>query len=135
MTSRDYLKIAQVIAGYVQAGGQDENVYAMAETIAGELADVMEAENSHFKRDVFLQACGLSERPQRVSVISPQSVVTFKVAEDRDKQIWTTETVEQVRQLIAESDNNLIRLSRWRAMEVSEFWTRPENIMNVEAYR
>ena len=64
----------------------------------------------------------------------PESIVTFRVAEEGDRQMWVAEEPEMVLRLAAHGDQ-MITLTRVRGMESSPFSTRASNIMNVEAYR
>ena len=64
----------------------------------------------------------------------PESIVTLRVAEDGDRQMWVAEEPEMVLRLAAHGDQ-MITLTRVRGMEGQPFHTRAANIINVEAYR
>ena len=70
----------------------------------------------------------------------PQAVITLKVADDRDKVIWVTQSVTDVVARIEDANKGygsapLIELTRWRAMSTDAFYTRFDNVVSVEAYR
>lgn len=63
----------------------------------------------------------------------PRSIVTLKDADERDKRIFVAETASAVRALVNGSTDRLVTLTRWCGGELSEFNTRPDNVVNVEA--
>jgi hypothetical protein len=63
MTKRHFIALAAIVRGNVEAvanGDEDENVHAMLETVASEIADFCGRENERFDRDKFMGACGLA---------------------------------------------------------------------------
>ena len=67
MTRKDYQLIASVISETVNATWEnDKNALiwlteTLAEKLAEELANIMKRDNANFKRDLFLEACGIDE--------------------------------------------------------------------------
>lgn len=64
----------------------------------------------------------------------PRSIITLKIADERDKRIYVAETPEAVRAMVNGSLGSLVVLTRWRAGHLSEFNTRPDNVVNVAEY-
>jgi hypothetical protein len=75
----------------------------------------------------------------------PKTVVTLKVADAKDKTLWVAEDIAAIhaRQWYVangrepEDGNvrgNMIRLTRWTVNDVSDFWTRADNIVNLAPY-
>jgi hypothetical protein len=78
--------------------------------------------------------------PEVPGLIHPKAIITLKVADDRDKVMWVTEEPKVVLARMANAregkpkDGPMVSLSRWRGGEVSDFQTRHDNIVSVEAY-
>jgi hypothetical protein len=76
---------------------------------------------------------------------APQTVVTLKVANEKDKTLWVTESIDTIHERKYQSiydesantrdvRNHMIRLTRWTVKDTSDFWTRTDNIVSLEAY-
>lgn len=75
------------------------------------------------------------------NIVQPQAIVTLKVAHEHDKTLWVTERPSQVVARIQDAKSGqgpnapMIELTRWRAMHTDVFYTRFDNVTNVESYR
>lgn len=65
----------------------------------------------------------------------PQSIVTLRVAEDRDRTIWLTEDAATVRDRTNNCEDRLVTFTRWVGGETVPFSTRPDNIVNITENR
>jgi hypothetical protein len=62
------------------------------------------------------------------------AIVTLRVAEERDKQVWVTEDIDEVLARVNDPEApRLITFTRVCGMEGHPFYTRPDNVVNVEA--
>jgi len=74
----------------------------------------------------------------------PKAVVTLKVADAKDKTLWVAEDIAEIlaRQWYVANGtewegnvrSSMIRLTRWTVKDVSDFWTRADNIVNLAPY-
>jgi hypothetical protein len=74
------------------------------------------------------------------ALAGPSAIVTLKIADERDKTMWVTESPQVVVAMIQDTrDGNeptapMVALTRWRAGATSPFYTRFDNIASVEEY-
>ena len=68
-------------------------------------------------------------------LVAPKAIVTLKVADEADRELWVTETVDQVRERIrnhARGRDPLLQLMRIKGMRPEPFYTRFDNVANVK---
>ena len=77
-------------------------------------------------------------------MVQPQAIVTLKVADERDRVMWVEEPPSAVLARIQDAregrtgtnvESPMIKITAVRGMEPHDFWTRFDNVANVQAYR
>lgn len=80
-------------------------------------------------------------RAEELGLSVPRAIVTLKVADEGDRTIWVTESLDEVEarvsghaaeQVRGRGGSPLIRLSRVKAMKAEPFFTRFDNVANIE---
>jgi hypothetical protein len=83
----------------------------------------------------------MPDNTEPLPAVQPQSIVTLRIADERDKTMWVTERPSMVLAMIQDARDGrgqeapMIALTRWRAMSTSRFLTRFDNVVSVEPYR